>query len=436
MLSFSTFQETFSSSRLQPEPETFLLALSGGADSMVLANLFVQSHLPFQAAHVNYHLRGEDSNRDQQLVEDFCARNRIKLHLFSAAEEDIPAGSIQVWARDLRYTFFRSIMQKEGLNHLVTAHHRNDQVETFFINLLRGSGIRGLSGMPEDENAILRPLLHFSKKEIYDYAASQNISFREDLSNKKNIYVRNRLRNEIIPKLEEMNPQFLENTAKSMEILADTKDFAEAQLSQILEEISTEGPDGLRISKDRLARQLPFARYEILRRFGFTDVHEETKMFSAHTGSFFYSDTHTLLVNRQDFILTPGRESKNTATDERIVIAESADSLLDIQKISLGDISELSSAQPFSWTFDVDRLIFPITLRHSKEGDFFYPTGMKGRKKISKFLKDEKISVLAKQKIWLLCDGNDDILGVVPLRQDRRGEAQTGSRAVILISNG
>ena len=436
MLSLSTFQENFLMPHISSGRKSFLLALSGGPDSMVLADLFTRCNIPFQAAHVNYHLRGKDSDDDQRIAEEFCRKNNVKFHLYSVREEEKPECSIQLWARDLRYAFFRKIMQEEGLDTLVTAHHLNDQAETFFINLLRGSGIRGLSGMPENENQILRPLLPFTKKEIYDYAEKEGIPFREDLSNKKNIYVRNRLRNEIIPKLEEINPHLLRNLAKSMKVLADTKDFAEAQVSRILEEISTENSDEIIINKEQLAGQLPFCRYEILRRFGFTEVGEADKIFSATTGSYFYSEHFKLLVNRNELILTPKKNDKENPIRQEILVAESAESIPDNCKISLTNIPELGLSQKFSWEFDAGKLIFPLKLRHYKEGDFFFPTGMTGRKTISKFFKDEKISVLGKQKTWLLCDGNDDILGILPFRQDRRAKAEPGSKAVTICSGG
>ncbi|PZU13091.1 MAG: tRNA lysidine(34) synthetase TilS, partial [Chryseobacterium sp.] len=161
-----------------PQNHTYLLAVSGGVDSMVLAHLFNQlrdSGFEFQVAHINYHLRGEDSNLDQKVVYEFCKSNHIKLHVYDVSEKDQkPQNSIQLWARELRYSFFKKIQQKENLEFLVTAHHLNDQLETFIINLSKAAGINGLSGIPSNENNILRPLLHFTKEEIYEYAKENN----------------------------------------------------------------------------------------------------------------------------------------------------------------------------------------------------------------------------------------------------------------------
>ncbi|WP_316931202.1 tRNA lysidine(34) synthetase TilS [Chryseobacterium sp. P1-3] len=177
----------------QPEKQTYLLAVSGGADSMVLASLFQGLRIDsrgteydFQIAHINYKLRDKDSDLDQKVVQDFCEKNHVKFHLYEVSGKDQkPKNSIQLWARELRYRFFKEIQQKEKLKYLVTAHHLNDQLETFLINLSKASGIKGLSGIPSRDHHILRPLLNFSKEEIYQFAGEHGIEFREDLSNKK-----------------------------------------------------------------------------------------------------------------------------------------------------------------------------------------------------------------------------------------------------------
>ncbi|WP_228409686.1 tRNA lysidine(34) synthetase TilS [Chryseobacterium sp. T16E-39] len=171
-----------------PEKHTYLLAVSGGADSMVLAFLFQNLGLNFQIAHINYKLRGKDSDSDQKVVEDFCKKNFITFHLYEVSEEgQKPENSIQLWARELRYRFFKKIQERENLEFLVTAHHLNDQLETFIINLSKASGIKGLSGIPANENKILRPLLQYTKEDIYSFAEENNIAYREDRSNKKAI---------------------------------------------------------------------------------------------------------------------------------------------------------------------------------------------------------------------------------------------------------
>ncbi|WP_308004042.1 tRNA lysidine(34) synthetase TilS, partial [uncultured Chryseobacterium sp.] len=206
MLNVDNFQNQLKNIVDSPENRSYLLAVSGGADSMVLAHCFNDLGIHFQIAHINYKLRGEDSDLDQKTVADFCERNHIKFHLYKVSEKDQkPEHSIQLWARKLRYEFFRNIQREENLEFLVTAHHLNDQLETFIINLSKAAGINGLSGIPANDNHILRPLLNFTKKEIYEFAEENNIEYREDLSNKKSDYLRNKIRNEIVPKLLETN---------------------------------------------------------------------------------------------------------------------------------------------------------------------------------------------------------------------------------------
>lgn len=212
MLSQENFNENLQALIGEEKSPSFLLAVSGGVDSMVLlyliSNFKSQISNSFVVAHINYKLRGKDSDLDQKLVEEFCENHQIKLHIYQVSEKDQKPenASIQLWARELRYRFFREIQERENLKYLITAHHLNDQLETFFINLSRGSGITGLSGIPTNENQILRPLLPFSKEEIYAFAKENDIPFREDISNAKNDYLRNKIRNTIIPHFLDLTP--------------------------------------------------------------------------------------------------------------------------------------------------------------------------------------------------------------------------------------
>ena len=276
MLEKSSFKNQLENLVSQPENQSYLLAVSGGADSMILTSLFLDfrdniknSETEFQVAHINYKLRGEDSDLDQKVVQDFCEKNHIKFHLYEVSEKDKkPEHSIQLWARELRYKFFKEIQEKEQLEFLVTAHHLNDQLETFIIILSKAAGINGLSGIPANDNNILRPLLHFSKQEIYQFAEENNIEFREDLSNKKSDYLRNKIRNEIVPKLLETNDHFLENFKKSSSYLNQTKDFVQEQIQQIENKLTVFNKDYKILSKEKLEQESDFVKFEILKKFG------------------------------------------------------------------------------------------------------------------------------------------------------------------------
>jgi len=422
-----------------PETSTYLLAVSGGADSMVLAYTFNDLGLPFQVAHINYKLRSEDSDLDQKVVQDFCKNNNIKFHLYEVSEKDNkPENSIQLWARELRYAYFKEIREKEDIDFLVTAHHLNDQLETFIINLSKAAGINGLSGIPANDNNILRPLLPFSKEEIYAFAKEHHIEYREDLSNQKNDYLRNKVRNEIVPKLKETNEHFLENFKKSSLYLNRTKDFVQQQIEEIEKRISIFNKYHKILSKEQLSRQSDFVKFEILRKFGFNQEGEIAKIFVAENGSVFLSKNYQLLVNYGELVLQKLDEKLHlNSNEEEIVLLEKFDFSENQKAINLENIMESIEEIniEFNWYFDAKKIRFPLQLRRQKTGDEFYPSGFSGKKKVSKFFRDEKISNLARQKIWILTDSENTVLGVIPYRQDRRYAGSEKSGYILRIFN-
>ncbi|ASW75742.1 tRNA(Ile)-lysidine synthetase [Chryseobacterium piperi] len=419
-----------------PENNTYLLGVSGGADSMVLASLFLDSGIPFEIAHINYKLRGNDSDLDQKVVQDFCDKSHIKFHLYEVSEKDHqPENSIQLWAREIRYRFFKKIQEKEDLKYLVTAHHLNDQLETFIINLSKASGINGLSGIPANDNKILRPLLSYSKEEIYAFAQENNIEYREDLSNKKSDYLRNKIRNEIVPKLLETNDHFLENFKKTSSYLNQTKDFVRKQIQDIENNLSSFNLGNRILSKEKLNKESDFVRFEILKKYGFGKEEEIKKIFTAETGSSFFSNEYQLVINRDELIII-NRHSDQESNQEIILIEKSDFNPMSID-LNIKDFIQLTGEdnKNFQWSFDMEKIQFPLVLRRKQEGDLFYPLNFSGKKKVSKFFKDEKLSILAKQKIWVLADGNKNVLGVIPYRQDRRFVCTEKTRYTLNLFN-
>ena len=312
MLDFNNFKENLEVLGEDIFSKKFLLAVSGGADSMVLSHLFrfLESAqngkgLEFQVAHVNYHFRGEDSNLDQKLVEDFCKKNDIKFHLKDVSEQEkTQMKSLQNWARELRYDFFFKILEQENLDYIVTAHHLNDELETFFINLSRGSGIKGLSGIPKNENSILRPLLKFTKAEIYAFAEENHIDFREDKSNEKNDYLRNKIRNQLTPKILEIFPQFLEQFGESLSYLSSVNDFYQNEIEKTFQEIlMDENEEGFTLNKKILFRKPKVLIVEIIRKLGFTGIEIE-KIMNAENGKFFRSNTYEISIKRKEIVCT------------------------------------------------------------------------------------------------------------------------------------
>ena len=303
MIDFNSFLDNLEQLGEDISSKTFLLAVSGGADSMVLSSLFKMSNLKFEIAHINYHFRGEDSNLDQKIVEDFCTTNQIKFHLKDVSEEEkSKMTSLQNWARKIRYDYFFRILEEENLDYIVTAHHLNDELETFFINLSRGSGIKGLSGIPTNENSILRPLLKFTKAEIYAFAEENKIDFREDKSNEKNDYLRNKIRNQLTPKILGIFPQFLEQFGKSLSYLSSVNDFYQNEIEKTFQEILTEeNEEGFTLNKEILLQKPKVLIIEIIRKLGFTGIEIE-KIMNAENGKFFRSSSHEITIKRKEIV--------------------------------------------------------------------------------------------------------------------------------------
>ena len=417
MLSLLKFQNHLERLLNQAQQKTYLLAVSGGVDSMVLADLFQVSGFNFHIAHINYHLRNEDSDLDQKLVSDFCEKHQIPFHLYEVSQKDNqPENSIQNWARELRYRFFREIQNKENLDFLVTAHHLNDQLETFIINLSKASGIRGLSGIPKNENGIIRPLLDFSKDEIYDFAKQNQIEFREDKSNQKTDYLRNKIRHNIVPELEKINPDFLTSFSKSINFINQAKQVLNDLVDEKMNDFETNFETGqIIINKEKFGKESDLIRFEIFKKLGFTDEKEMQKILTARTGSIFYIPDFRLLVNRNELILEPVSDCTELENEE--ITLEIFENQIIIPENIKTEIQEFGTC---FWKIDKQKVQLPLKLRKKQEGDLFFPIGMIGKKKISKFFKDEKLSILAKQKIWLVCDADEQVLGVLPFRQDGR----------------
>lgn len=305
MASINRFKENLTLLTENILSKKFLLAVSGGADSMVLAHCFKESGLQFEIAHVNYHFREEDSNLDQRLVEDFCKTHQIKFHLKDVSEEEkAKMKSLQNWARDIRYQFFFEVLEKEKLDCVVTAHHLNDDLETFIINLSRGSGIKGLSGIPKNENRILRPFLKHSKAEIYAFAKDHKIDFREDKSNLKNDYLRNKIRNDLVPKITEIFPNFLNQFQESLSHLQQANQFYQNTIEKTFEEIFIKGNNKeFTLDKEKLYQKDKTIALEIIRKLGFTGIEIE-KLMNAENGKIFRSSSFEVQVKRKELICT------------------------------------------------------------------------------------------------------------------------------------
>lgn len=293
----------------------------------------------------------------------------------------------------------------------------------------KASGIRGLSGIPKNENGIIRPLLDFSKDEIYDFAKQNQIEFREDKSNQKTDYLRNKIRHNIVPELKKINADFLTNFSRSINYINQTKDFIDQSVDEKIEILKIDSrANQFIINKQKFSEEPELIRYEILKRFGFTDDNEMQKVLTAQTGSSFFNPGFQLIINRNELIFIKKLEVENEKLELSISLKIVENEIIIPEYIK----NEIKTFGNCFWKFDKQKVQLPLKLRKKQEGDVFFPIGMIGKKKISKFFKDEKLSILAKQKIWLLSDADERILGVLPFRQDGRYSSDNSETELIL----
>ncbi len=406
-----------------------LLAVSGGIDSMVLCNLLMRLNYNCSIAHCNFNLRGDESDLDEELVKVLAEKRNIPFfskHFDTVSMAQQQKISIQMAARDLRYAWFNDLIADHNFDYLVTAHHADDAIETFMINLSRGTGLDGLTGIPEKSGKIRRPLLPFSKEEIQGYARKEGITWREDLSNQDNKYVRNSIRNELIPILKGINPSFTTSFLSTLKNLQESRLIINDQIETVLEKV-IDPSDNHAIVKYKTKDLAKYAKnlsyyFEIFNTYGFDQTDEIASLISAQSGKQLLSNSHRLLKDREHLLVTK-LDDKDKKTQARQI--QISDQFIDLEELSIefdhllrrefsNDIFNASTAN-----FDKNLLTFPLTVRKWEKGDYFYPIGMNGKKKLSKFFKDEKYSLLEKENIWLLCSGLD-VIWVIGKRMDDR----------------
>ncbi len=396
--------------KLATADNRILLAVSGGVDSMVLADLFLKSGRSFGVAHCNYALRAEESDEDENLVENWCAVNQISFYKKRFETQKISKEQkigIQETARDLRYTFFDKVCKKQGYNFVATAHHKNDSIETVLFNFSRGTGLNGLTGIKKKQGKIIRPLLPFFKNEILDYAKDNKITFREDASNSSNKYSRNYLRNEVIPKFKELNSGFENNFFNSIERLESTNEIFQFFIKKVKDEICLKKDGNIHIIKIKLF-ELPQPTsifYELIRQFGFnfSQTKDILSKNNKQPGAIFYSSSHRLLNDRSTFIISKIDEL------ERLKIELFSNSKVKFNGKTLAASEERPienqaiTTNPKLAILDAEKLKFPLTIESWKAGDRFFPFGMNGKsKKVKDFLSDLKIDRFEKEKVRVL----------------------------------
>lgn len=404
------------------EQSKFLLAVSGGKDSTALTQLFAACRLNFEIAHCNFHLRGNDSDEDELFVAHLAEKFGKKLHVkyfdtFAAQKER--GGSIEMVARQLRYDWFDELSPQ--FDFIVTAHSANDNAETLLLNLCRGTGLKGLTGIPPKNGKIIRPLLAFSSQEILQYLENQNLTYRTDRTNFSDEYQRNKVRLSVLPELMKVNPQILSTLCQNITHFNQQFSFYFNEIQKIKNEVTFSNGDVFYISIEKI---LPLADaqlllYEFLKPFGFLSQQSERiyQNISQQTGKIFLSNTHILLKDREFLIVK--RRNENLPN---VIICESWEDLADNGfTASLMEKKMFSSfiSDPNTIYIDAEKLHFPIEIRRWREGDWFCPFGMTGKQKLSDFFNNNKVNRFQKEQIPLLCADNQ-IFWVVGMRADNR----------------
>ena len=393
------------------------LAVSGGIDSMVLLDLFRQLDYEIEVLHCNFSLRNTESDGDEEFVRSYCEAKSISVHIqkFDTIKfaEDSKL-SIQLAARKLRYDWFYSQLAEKNFDYILTAHHLDDNLETFLINLTRGTGLEGLTGIPAQNDKIIRPLLPFSREEIEKYASETNLKWREDSSNASDKYFRNKIRHNVVPVLKELNSGLLSSFQNTLENLNQSKSLVEDAFNLVYENVIKEEGNHLKININELLKHSNYKAYlfQWLKDFEFTAWNDIYELVTAQSGKQVFSDNFMVLKDRDYLIVSP-REVKDTQEYE---IGEGFKTPI---KFSFCNVSHITNVNSDCIFVDEDALQFPLTIRKWKEGDYFYPIGMQGKKKLSKYYKDEKYSLIDKLNQWILCS-NNQIVWIVGKRQDDR----------------
>jgi tRNA(Ile)-lysidine synthase len=418
-----------------------LVAVSGGIDSMVLINLFLKSEM-FECAiaHCNFRLRGNESDEDEKFVIDFAEDKGLPYYVnhFDTKEYAFENNiSIQMAARVLRYDWFEEIRQSQSFDYIAVAHHIDDHIETFFVNLTRGTGIKGLCGISPKQGKIIRPLLYATKDEIKKYAFENKILYREDSSNSQTKYLRNKIRHEIIPVFEQLNPSFVNSIYNTIRKLKETEIIYSEAIEEIKKRLLVKVNNSFNISIDeflKLKNHNLTCLYEILKPFGFNEtvIKEIYQSINEISGKQFFSSTHRLIKNRNEWIITPidvfntekyyideGIMEINNPINLRFKIIENSDNLI-IDK------------NPNIAYLDFNLINFPLILRRWHKGDYFQPFGMKKIKKLSDFFIDNKLSIDKKENVWLLTDG-DKILWIIGMRIDNRFRISEQTKKILVI---
>ncbi len=419
----------------------YLLAVSGGIDSMVMLYLFQQSKLSFTVANINFKLRGNEADKEAIFIKEYCDKNNINLYQKEFSTEEYANDnkiSIQMAARDLRYQWFDDLANEKKINFIAIAHHLDDQSETFFINMLRGTGIAGLHGIAKIKNNIIRPLLFATRNEITEYALKNSIPYKDDSSNASDKYQRNYIRHHILPEFYKLRNDFSKSLNSTITHLNEVEQYANLHIKKELGNLIEESEFGIfQININKLIEHKfqKLLLYTTLKNYDFQNSHIDNIVNIIEnniSGKTIVSSTHQLIIDRE--ILTLDIINNNNIENKEIQIIsldnkQWKDSKLRIEFPFSGNYKTNNNNLAF---LDYNKLEFPLTIRNWKQGDSFKPLGMRGEKKVSNFFIDNKISNLEKSKIRFLCS-NEKIIWIIGHRIDDRYKITKKTKHILKI---
>ena len=403
------FRKYINDNHLINKGDRILVALSGGVDSMVLAELLRRESYDIAFAHCNFHLRGAESDGDEQFVREYAERVGVKLFVkqFDTLQfVENNKVSVEMAARDLRYAWFDELVNSD-FDKLALAHHADDQIETFFINLLRGSGIKGLKAMQPCNGMYIRPLLWASREEIKQFAIENGIQWREDSTNSDTLYLRNKIRHDLMPVFDNIKPEAREKILESVNHLASENQLYRELLKEKISQIET--VDGVlhTIPKFKLKQLL----FEYIRHFGFSYSQCESifAALDADPGKEFYSNDYQLVVEKEKIEIFP-----------KTINAINAINALKVEKFEKTPNFSLLTSNSNIAQLDYDTLRLPLKTRFWRQGDRFHPLGMRGTKLVSDFFNDLSFTTFQKKTTQILVDSDGRIVWIVGYRIDDR----------------